>query len=257
MHYFLTLLCIHRFIIFTMVQIPLYKFSFHEEIISYENFIERDIVIKKLAKRLIELYDEIINHPRVKLIAMEMELDTETKNLELKNGERFFVKKKTVILNAANPEFRPTFHGDNLNSSLSRFLNGMGGIEKLNWKGLTKLRKSTYTKRMRISYFNYGWVFHLLGIKADELQELGLSLEEFEEYLFNLYLKCFEEIIKLVPNGNVMVFFISTHEFAFDSIDNLQVEFTEKEFILRAKLACYRAIKRYKDRLNFILNAYY
>ncbi|KCZ73989.1 hypothetical protein H311_05050, partial [Anncaliia algerae PRA109] len=92
MHYFLTLLCIHKFIIFIVVQIPLYKFSLHEEIITYENFLERDIVIKKLAKRLIELYDEISKHPRVKLVAMEMDLYTEIKNLELKNGERFFVK---------------------------------------------------------------------------------------------------------------------------------------------------------------------
>lgn len=75
--------------------------------------------------------------------------------------------------------------------------------------------------------------------------------------MFNLYLKAFKEIERRIPNGNVMLFFISTRNYAIDAIDNLQVNFTSKEFIQRAKLACYKAIKRYKGNLNIILNAYY
>ncbi|KCZ80513.1 hypothetical protein H312_02075, partial [Anncaliia algerae PRA339] len=100
-------------------------------------------------------------------------------------------------------------------------------------------------------------IIHIHGIKAKELENLKLSLEEFELYMFNLYLKAFKEIERRIPNGNVMLFFISTRNYAIDAIDNLQVNFTSKEFIQRAKLACYKAIKRYKGNLNIILNAYY
>lgn len=129
------------------------KASEETNLISYENYHERDHIMEKLAKSLRSLYDEISKLPKVKIITTE--LDDDFKEIRLKNGERFFAKGKVALVNAANSKFTPKFNVFSLNSAISRFLLDKDGINrKKSWNKIKSINNSIYSKRMKYLLLN-------------------------------------------------------------------------------------------------------
>lgn len=209
----------------------------------------RKLIISYLKKDIEENKKILEKKPNVTFTRTKVK---ECTTIKMKNGKPFYVKDQTVLVNAANTKFKINRGG--LNKGITDFVSTKNGIFNGRWRNLFAPEISKYKDRIRISKFNYGYILHLVGLQASELEGIKMKIEDVDEYLIGLYLTGLSEIEKILPRGNVLLCCVSEGIYASDGVDFQGVNFTQDEFILRAKRARLIAVVRYEGTLNIVIN---
>lgn len=205
--------------------------------------------ISNLNNDIKEYRNRVEAKPNVTIVDVSVE---KCSKIVMKNKQKFYQNKNTVLVNAANTNFQTG--GGGLNNAITDFVKNKNGVTNNKWTELGLPLKYNYDNRIKISKFANGYVLHLVGLQAGELKDLNLKIEDVEKYLINLYLNGLKEIESIIKQGNVLLCCVSTGIYAYDGVDSKGKSFSKKEFILRAKLACLKAVYKYNGNLNIVLN---
>lgn len=206
-------------------------------------------IISNLNKDIKEYKKMIEAKSNVTVVDVPLENCSE---IMMKNKQKFYRNNNTVLVNAADSRFETW--GGGINKVISNFVLNKNGVTNNKWTGLMSPVKYPKDTRIKISNFKNGYVLHLVGLQAKELQRLNLKIEDIEEYIISLYLNGLDGVESMIGQGNVLLCFVSTGVFANDGVDSKGKRFSKNEFALRAKLACFKAIQKYNGKLNIVLN---
>lgn len=241
-------------LMFLLIKIMLNKKSddLSEEAENFDKKAEKDRKneIQKIEKQIIEIKAELKRKGiKTERLNIGKEFDE-----YLRKNNALFRNKKIVLINAANESFSPGAGG--LNNAVTQYVRNKGGLDgDHKWNGFEKLYIKGFPNRAAFSRYSGGYVLHIVGFKASELQTIKLNIESVSTQTKTLLLK------SLIRFANKFIFevrvffvpFISSKIFAGSGKDAKGIAFSTKEFKLRAMLGVYQFLNEYNGNYGEVI----